>query len=226
MKGVPVTIEYPPYEQAVFDRVNDQLARLAAMKAVLYGHAMESVVDPMRDEIIRSLVVFMHAALEEIIREYSMLNYRRWTPEKLRDVPLPNSKKQRAEKFTMADLVPYRESSVDDLLLVGCHNYLNAISFTSTTDIASHLQQFGLEPPPPELLSRLAPMIERRHRIVHHNDLIPEDRSLPRLPVAKEDLDDWMKATNDFLFAMLAAYLDANYIKTQPKERMQSKLKE
>jgi len=201
-------------EQQTFDRLNDQICRIIAINKVVFGQN-GVYYEAIRDEIVRSLVVFLHAQMEETIRGFALLNLHHWTKEKLNTLPLPCQGKQRAEKFFLGELIPYQNQSIQALFLAAADEWLNTTSFNDETDICSNLEAFGLEKPGRELLSKLQSMIKRRHRIVHHSDLDPADRSKPREPISQETIETWVVAVNDFLFHCHKAFLDANFVKAE-----------
>lgn len=151
-------------------------------------------------DILRSAVVFCHANLEQIMREY-MLHEADWSDEFLSEIPLVNSDYPRAKKITLADLVPYADKGVDDLLIESVEKYLEKKSFTSVDDLifvvkSCHLNVEDYK----KHFPLLAEMIQRRHHIVHTADVEVKSgkgRQMTKTLSVKK-VRDWNKASMEF----------------------------
>jgi hypothetical protein len=120
-------------------------------------------------DILRSAVVFLHAALEDFLR--SLLEWKLPSAQAsyLKDIPLKGKKPR--STFTLDDLAHFRGSNVDDLISCSIADHLERSNFNTPGDISSVLQSIGLMR---SLLDpyrdKLGPMMKRRHWIVHRAD--------------------------------------------------------
>jgi hypothetical protein len=120
-------------------------------------------------DILRSAVVFLHAALEDFLR--SLLEWKLPSAQAsyLKDIPLKGKKPR--STFTLDDLAHFRGSNVDDLISHSIADHLERSNFNTPGDISSVLESIGLMR---SLLDpyrdKLGPMMKRRHWIVHRAD--------------------------------------------------------
>jgi hypothetical protein len=125
------------------------------------------------DEILRMLVVFMHAVLEDGLRELLRVRLGK-SPESVLDaIPLAGtSLMNQPRKFLLGALQEHRDKTVEALIEESVNEYLDHKSFSSTDDIAAMLGWVGAD------LSQIRghfPMLDeaisRRHQIVHRADM-------------------------------------------------------
>ena len=120
-------------------------------------------------DILRSAVVFLHAALEDFLR--SLLEWKLPSAQAsyLKDIPLKGKKPR--STFTLDDLAHFRGSNIDDLISHSIADHLERSNFNTPGDISSVLESIGLMR---SLLDpyrdKLGPMMKRRHWIVHRAD--------------------------------------------------------
>jgi hypothetical protein len=139
--------------------------------------AIES--ESVRADLFRAIVVFLHAAFEDILRTAARQRLCTATSEVLKDIPLiGTSKFGRADKFHLGTLNAHRGKTVDQLIQESVDGYLDRESFGSCADVDEVLSQMGLDTTPfKSLYVDLDQMMKRRHRIVHEADLpSPQDR--------------------------------------------------
>jgi hypothetical protein len=157
-------------------RVFEQQARLSN----LASHANAEIKDPeLRDEILRALVVFTHAALEDTVREVVRRRWRDWPDELIDKLPFPGS---RSPKASHKDLRAFIGLSVEELIETSANEYLDTKSISSTNELCSLLSTIGfdLDQKLKELakvptwailgIAALESLIRRRHNIVHNDD--------------------------------------------------------
>jgi len=152
------------------------------------------------DDILRAIVVLMHASLEDFLRSVSAVHLRYASPDILNDVPLLHVEKERPEKFFLGALVEYRDMSVSDLIDRSVEKYLERTTYNSTRDIAGVLRAVGI---PSDRYAPLFPeldkMISRRHYIVHRADLAKnasEDTNLN--VISPKEVRMWVDTVQQF----------------------------
>jgi hypothetical protein len=129
--------------------------------------------DGARADLLRTIVVFLHAAFEDVLRTTARQRIPAAKSQVLSKIPLAGkSGSDRAEKFHLGELDKHRGKSVDQLIHESVGTYLDRMSFSSCGDVNNLLRQMGLNTTPFKLLyADLDRMMKRRHRIVHEADL-------------------------------------------------------
>lgn len=159
--------------------------------------------DGLRADILRTIVVFLHATFEDILRTIARQRIAAVKSQDVLDkIPLVGtSRSGRAEKFYLGALNAHRGKSVDQLLQESVENYLDDTSFGSIRDVEGILIQMGLGTAPfKSLYADLDQMMQRRHRIVHDADL-PSPKDSVSGPWTIEDslnLSLWLLAVSIF----------------------------
>lgn len=154
-------------------RLHQNLTRVRALVAVYQERAGRgSGRRPVETtDLLRAAVVFLHAAMEDVLR--SMLEWK-WPQTTLKssleDVGLLiGSDLQR--KISLADLLVYRGSSIDDVIRLSIGAHLAKSNFNNVGEIKKALKRSDLSQ---TLVSGfegdLAAMMARRHLIVHRAD--------------------------------------------------------
>lgn len=138
--------------------------------------------DGARADILRTIVVFLHATFEDVLRTTARQRIAAAKSEVLDKIPLVGtSRSGRAEKFHLGALNEHRGKTVDQLIQESVENYLDRESFGSCADVDEVLTHMGLDAAPfKPLYADLDQMMKRRHRIVHEADLpSPKDSISP-----------------------------------------------
>jgi hypothetical protein len=133
-----------------------------------------------RADILRAIVVFLHATFEDVLRTTARQRLPVANSEVLDKIPLVGtSRSRRAEKFHLGALNTHRGKAVDDVIQESVENYLDRESFSSCADVDEILTQMGLDTGPfKPFYSDLDLMMKRRHRIVHEADLASPSHSV------------------------------------------------
>ncbi len=160
------------------------------------------------DDVLRAVVVFLHATLEDSLRSIAILYLPVSSEEQLNLVPLANtSGTGRPEKFFLGKLVAHRGKTVDQLIEASVAAYLARSTYNDTTEIASLLRGLGLDPAKvSKHFPALDELINRRHNIVHRADMSDEDPVLPALirNISREEIERWMEAVKETTTQMMA----------------------
>lgn len=121
-------------------------------------------------DIFRTIVVFLHATFEDVLRTTARQRITSAAEEVLNDIPLVGL--ERREKFGLGGLGVHRGKAVDQVIDESVQDYLSKKSFSSCADIDKILRQSSLDSKPFKHLYRpINQMMKRRHRIVHDADL-------------------------------------------------------
>jgi len=159
-----------------------------------------------RADLIRTIVVFLHAAFEDVLRTTARERLAAAKSHVLNHIPLVGtSESGRAEKFLLGELDEHRGKTVDQLIHESVANYLDRRTFGSPNDVEVILSQMGLDTRPfKDLYPDLEQMMTRRHRIVHEADLTnPADSvSAPWTLLDDMDLTVWMLTVISFYFQL------------------------
>jgi len=158
-------------------------------------------------DMLRSALVLLHASLEDVLRSVAAWKFPASGEAVLNDVPLVGlGEGGRPEKFHLGKLVPHRAKSVQALIDESVKAAINRMSFNNTTDIASILGRVGVDPQVFQWhFPRLAPMIERRHHIVHQADRNdqPGVGQFRTRSLSMETVEGWLVSTEDFVGELL-----------------------
>jgi hypothetical protein len=122
------------------------------------------------EDLLRAAVVLLHASLEELLRRIAKYRIPRGDEEALKEIPLLH-KRDRATKFPLGSLVPFRGDSVDDVLRWSVHAYYERQTFNNIPDIKEVLSRSRVDDAAVRnLYPEIAKFITRRHSIVHRAD--------------------------------------------------------
>lgn len=156
-------------------------------------------------DILRSAVVLLHAALEDLLRALTAERLPRASETALRRVPLPSGER-RKRVFTLGDLAAYRGRSVDEVVATAIDAYLQRSNYGNLNKVARLLGLLSLGlPSDRSIKARVAAMMARRHLIVHRLD---RDERVgrgyhPALSISRRAVSDWTDAVRQFGSAIL-----------------------
>lgn len=127
-----------------------------------------------RDDLLRAAVVFLHAALEDLIRTIEGLRLPSASAEHLDDlrlIPPGGGWEKGLARFTLKDLAAWRGSSVDRVIGVAADAYLERSSYSDIEKVIGALKRAGLLSAwDASKAPALASMMKRRHLIAHYAD--------------------------------------------------------
>ncbi len=157
----------------------EQFANVLRLINTVHSKVLEPVV---ADEILRASIVYVHASLEEAIRDIARRRIDLWPSELLDEVPLVPGKRANT-KFHFHDLLAFSKKSVGETVYGAVNDWLNATSFTSIAGILKFLKGIGVDvkkvlaensdlfgADANELMRPASQLIKRRHQIVHSQD--------------------------------------------------------
>jgi hypothetical protein len=164
----------PPRLHEHFDRALENLDRVENLVA-LYRASCGGGRSPrtvQRADLLRSSVVFLHAALEDFLREIARERLPQASSEALDNIPLlGTSPTGRAEKFLLGRLAQYRGMTVDELIAQSVAAAFERSNFNDASEVVRLLTSCGVNT---KRIARYLPdvqnLIKRRHQIVHRAD--------------------------------------------------------
>lgn len=159
-------------------------------------------------DILRSAVVFLHATLEDLFRSIAEWRLLPSPPAGfLRDLPYPSSDgRNRATKFNLEQLSRYRGQSVDDVIEDAVTGYLERSNYNNAEDLAVELRRCGIDASDVSShAARVAPMMNRRHWIVHRADAaLRQGAGHHRArSISKGTVETWLEAVRSLGEALL-----------------------
>jgi hypothetical protein len=163
-------------------------------------------IDPSRkQDLLRSAVVFMHASIEDLLRE--LLRWQSPT-EKREFLQLLRFDvgSARKERISVEELAAFRTLSVEELLEQSIAAHLQRRSFNDTNEVVDALTLIGVRKTTYEnALPDLSKMIKRRHKIVHNGDRIDLDADThgKPLPISDVEVSRWKRNVTAFGEALL-----------------------
>jgi len=198
-------------------------ARNAIRVAELLGCAAElpdSVPRSCKEEILRAEVVFMHAILEDAIREISRLRLAGSSTEILDTIPLVGtSLSGHARKISLGELDQHRDKTVEELIQDSVSEHLDRMSFSCTTDIARILEQMRIDL---SHLRKYFPAIDeaisRRHQIVHRADMDGDGVEWRLNPIYPSDVKRWSLAVGMFVIDLISHVTDTDMSRLESED--------
>jgi hypothetical protein len=125
-------------------------------------------------ELLRVAVVYLHAALEDLLRGLAEWRLPSAGTDVLSQIPFAGGDGRRTT-LTLGDLAAYRGRPVEDVITKSVIAYLTRSSYNNTDDIARLLGQIGLTTQARKRLldahaADLNSIMSRRHHIAHRPD--------------------------------------------------------
>lgn len=164
-------------------------------------------------DLLRASVVFLHAALEEMLRAFASYYLPRSNSTAIDRVPLlGHGESGRPTKFSLSALAAHRGKTVDSVLEESVRVFLARETFNSADDIVHILNDMGfaVDESVRRLLPDLQALMLRRHQIVHRADRLEDGaRGQQRArSLSVRTLERWVKTVNAFGVVLLAYALD------------------
>lgn len=154
-----------------FQRNMDRAENLINVHKVLQnpGQGRRSVKST---DTLRASVVFMHSALEELIRNLFLWKLPLADSQALDSIPLKGlSPSHRPEKFLLGRLAKFRGEFVENVIRDSIDEYVNHMNINSTKDFCDCLAMIGVQHAQfSDHFPLLEEMMNRRHQIVHQMD--------------------------------------------------------
>lgn len=197
-------------------RLASNLARVESLVAATSAIDSSPTSGPLKTDMLRAAVVFLHATLEDVLRSGLALELPRASPERLEHIPIivkdDRGKTRKPESISLAGLSKYRGKTIDEVIAEIVTEYLDRSNFNNIEDIGSAVQRMdlgnlstlGLD----HHATTLMALTSRRHWIVHRVDLNPY-ASLPGQSKTQKIHSSTVRKWKDCVNAVCVAILDA-----------------
>ncbi len=195
-------------------RLHDTLSRvenLVRMHEKIYGS--RGVKKAAEGDILRSAVVFLHAALEDFLRGISIVYLPDSSSGALDKIPLLGSDSHRPKNFGLGALLVHKHKRVGRLIEQSVAAHLRKSNYNSVAEIDSLLTDCGHSkwPDIKETFPPLGQLMERRHRIVHRSDST-DTRQTGRqktAPITMDEVYRWLGVVRKFASVIVDGIITA-----------------
>lgn len=148
------------------------IARVRNLTGIYRKHLMglgSGRRDHSKTDVLRSAVVMLHAAMEDLLRSIAYWKLPAASAQTLGKIPLVSYGP--AVKFTLGDLSTLRGKTVDEVIESSVNGYLERSNYNNTNEVASFLESVGIDVNKVDAhFPNIEPVMKRRHQIVHRAD--------------------------------------------------------
>ena len=151
-------------------------------------------------DLLRAATVFLHAALEDLLRSIELWKLPAAGEDRLNQIALAGMT-GRAEKFALGKLASHRGKTVDALIAESVIQYLDRSNYNDTEDIAAVLRLAGVIPEDVNRhFGQLSELMKRRHHIVHQADKNerPGHGQFQARSIGTATVNRWLEAVETF----------------------------
>jgi hypothetical protein len=155
------------------------------------------------EDILRAVVVFTHASLEDFLRTLAETFLPYANEQTLSNIPLAGTNMSRADKFSLGTLQKHKGKRIDRLIEESVSEHLKRSTYNNAREIASLLVSLGFDlAEPKKHFPEIEAMIQRRHEIVHRGDIrTGTDPKRPLVkPISFVQVVQWVQTTYEFMF--------------------------
>lgn len=195
-----------------FQRNADRVKHLIAVR--------DNVPDHVREDILRSAVVLMHATLEDFLRNIAVLCFPVDDDKKLDGVSWRLGTDKPFDRIPLGMLAKQRGRTVEEVLRLAIEADFAQKSFTDSTKIMGLLATLGLPDAKldgiREFLPSLDEMIARRHKIVHFADLEKANEEHRERPIDADAVERWRDNMSLFVISVTGLFCGATEIRRLP----------
>jgi len=192
----------PPVDE-IRQRLRENLGRVESIIASA-EQLPTGAATPIKTDLLRAAVVFLHATLEDVLRSGLELELPRAAAEHLIGLQFLVGKKT-PDKISMPELAAHRGKTVDELIRESVERYLERSNFNNIPEILNALEGMGIDPNEvatayPSYKDDLNALMERRHWIVHRVDRNrqPPGRGISKSRfISKKMVDYWTNTVRD-----------------------------
>jgi hypothetical protein len=167
---------------------------------------------PLAQDVLRAAVVFLHASLEEVVRNLFVRRLPNVTPEKLDQIPLVGSLgHHRPSKILLGSLVQFRGEFVENVIKKSIDAYVDTFNLNNTSELAQCLELAEIDV---DLLRQhfalLNELMQRRHQIVHQMDRTNEldPLTVPISSLNIQTVEHWRNALESFVEDLFTVCVD------------------
>jgi hypothetical protein len=174
-------------------------------------------------DILRAAVVFMHAALEELLRSLIIVAHSNAKQSEIDKIPLFSIKKSRqAEKFLLGALLEHQKITVEEVIRKSVEAHFSTQTFNNRQDLVRAMDMIGVKKElAKDVLPTLGTMLERRHQIVHRMDRpkLKEDQWIRATSLNPRHVEKWAKSVNLFCNLLVTAAAFNKFIEPVVKKK-------
>lgn len=166
------------------------------------------------EDILRLSVVFIHATLEEFLRQLAIVLLPKAGEKALNNIPLVTTT-GRAEKFMLGSLTKLKGKTIDEVIAQSVESYYERSNFNNTTEISALLKELGIDISKVKRhFSELNDLMRRRHLIVHRADKTKESPEKPDtlFTIEPKEVVHWLRVTTEFSADIIEDVLDKNLL--------------
>jgi hypothetical protein len=171
-------------------------------------------------DILRAAVVFLHAALEELLRSLTIATFPLADATVLNEIPLiGHGRSFRPEKFLLGDLIKHRDKTVSGLIDDCVQQYAARLTYNNRGDLIAFTRSIELKDSDfSKIMPKIEAMLFRRHQIVHRGDKpIRKDQQWIRATsLSPRHVESWINATTQFVAIVLAGTVIKKYLTKPP----------
>lgn len=156
-------------------------------------------------DLLRAAVVFIHGAVEDLLRTAAEWRLPMAEPEKLKDlrVPLGDEPREQVSSVTIRQLAErYRDQTVASLIQASVEAHLEKKSYNNLHEVGQAFAQLGLDWSlwPNDEKTTLHAMMARRHQIAHRVDRNPARGPGHHQAVSlnRTTVEDWLETARRF----------------------------
>lgn len=199
-----------------------------ADRLILLYDAMKEANDKkatiLTTDVLRGAVMFMHAALEELVRALIISAYANAPQSEMDKVPLLSSRRGRqAEKFLLGSLVQFRDLTVEELMRRSVESHFQGQTFNNRADLVRAMDIIGAEKRlAQKFLPTLDAMLDRRHQIAHRVDRpkSKDDQWIRASSLSPRHVAKWSKTVKEFgKFLIVSAGFKKHLVHVIKKKR-------
>lgn len=186
---------------------SDNLGR--AKNLIIASKALDANSVGTAEDVLRAAVVFLHASLEEVVRNLFIRRLPDVAPEKLNEIPMAGDfDSRRPTKILLGSLIQFKGQFVENVIMKSIDAYVDTLNLNNTSQLTQYLELADVEV---SLLRKNFPalneLMQRRHQIVHQmdrkNELDP--LTVPLTPLDLSAVEGWKNALESFVQDLFAA---------------------
>jgi hypothetical protein len=195
----------------------DNLGR--ASNLIVASKAFDANSVDTAQDVLRAAVVFLHASLEEVVRNLFIRRLPDVAPEKLNEIPLAGDlESRRPAKILLGSLIQFKGQFVENVIRKSIDAYVDTLNLNNTSQLTQYLELADVDVSAlRKNFNALNELMQRRHQIVHQmdrkNELDP--LSLPLTPLDIPTVEGWRDALESFVQDLFVA------CQTAPKSALQ-----
>ncbi len=177
-------------------RFGKNIDRCYGLLQMFESQNIEEDPDEQEVDVLRAVVVFTHASLEDLLRtilgHFYRKNHKRIIDEFVQDKSKKNGLLERLKSAPLKSTVEeFAESLIEEKL--------QYTSFSDTNQIGSMLMKVQIEISALDLyMNSISALIRRRHQIVHNADLDTRQEPAGVNPLDFNTVNDWLSKARAF----------------------------